>query len=428
MNTEYSEENNYGEREREQPASNDDAFFTIVIPTRERSDTLVHTIACALAQEYKNFEVLVSDNDSKDLTGEKVRAINDERLRYINTERRVSMSENWEFAIDHVSDGWVTVLGDDDGILPGALDYVNRIIKSTGTKAIRSNVVQYKWPSLTGLPFGELDVSLKRGFESRQSDRLLQQVIDGVTPYTELPVLYNGGFISTELIKEAKKITGTFFNSMTPDVYSAIVFSLLTKEYIYCHEPLAINGASIHSGGTAAFEGAKKRKRTYDPAEKYLNENTISFHESLPTLGSGRPVRSIPVLVYEAFLQARAFHELSEVSTSHSKQLRIALKNPGPHKEEVIEWARAFAKRHRLKFPEPLSGKSRTKTTLLIKIRQKIRDRLFNIHITGSNSLPLRDVNEASVIVGCLKVFRPSLSRRIARRIKGFSQLNMIRG
>jgi len=61
---------------------------------------------------------------------------------------------------------------------------------------------------------------------------------------------------------------------MTPDVYSGIVFSHLTEEYLYSNEPLAINGASIHSGGTAAFE-KKKIKRNYDPAEKFWKEPNI---------------------------------------------------------------------------------------------------------------------------------------------------------
>jgi len=83
-------------------------FFTIVIPTRERSDTLMHAIKTALSQDYENFRVLVSDNASQDQTKEKVEALKDPRIHYINTGQRVSMSENWEFALNHVSDGWLT--------------------------------------------------------------------------------------------------------------------------------------------------------------------------------------------------------------------------------------------------------------------------------------------------------------------------------
>ena len=113
--------------------------FTIVIPTRERADTLVHTLASALALDYDNYTVLISDNASDDSTAALVSGFNDPRIRYLNTGKRISMSHNWEFALDHVADGWVTVLGDDDAILPDALKRVSNIVADTGTQAVRAN-------------------------------------------------------------------------------------------------------------------------------------------------------------------------------------------------------------------------------------------------------------------------------------------------
>ena len=42
--------------------------FTIIIPTRDRCDTLIHTIQTALSQDYENYRVIVSDNFSSDNT------------------------------------------------------------------------------------------------------------------------------------------------------------------------------------------------------------------------------------------------------------------------------------------------------------------------------------------------------------------------
>jgi glycosyltransferase involved in cell wall biosynthesis len=204
-----------------------DTFFTIIIPTRERADTLTHSIKTALSQNYENFEVLVSDNASNDCTKKIVKEIKDIRLRYINTGRRVSMSENWEFALNHVSRGWVTILGDDDAILPDALQKVNQIIIQTKTRAVRSDGCFYSWPNLLGKKYGRLGIELRDGFEIRNSHKFLQNVINGEIDYKELPMLYNGGFVCTSLISDVKKRTVSFFKSMTPDVYSAIVFSFI---------------------------------------------------------------------------------------------------------------------------------------------------------------------------------------------------------
>ena len=81
--------------------------FTILIPTRERADTLYHTIRACLNQTYSNYEVIVSDNYSQDNTYDVVHSFSDSRLKYINTGKRMSMSENFDFALSYVSDGYV---------------------------------------------------------------------------------------------------------------------------------------------------------------------------------------------------------------------------------------------------------------------------------------------------------------------------------
>jgi hypothetical protein len=387
-----------------------DTIFTIIIPTRERSDTLVHTLRTALAQDYEHFEVLVSDNASQDDTAEKVDQIKDSRLRYVNTGHRVSMSENWEFALNHVESGWVTVLGDDDAILPGALRRANEIIKKTGLSAIRSNGCSYQWPGFGGSKYGSLTVSLRRGYEIRSSGDMLQQVLDGRRYYTELPMLYNGGFVSLDLISRAKSITGNFFQSMTPDVYSAIVFSLLTESYVYSIEPLAINGASLHSTGTAGFEKVKQ-KRSYDPAEKFWNEKNIPFHEDLPLMKTGRPVRSISVCVYEAFLQAKEFHGFKQVHTSHQKQLEIALKTSGPDPAEINEWVELFRRKNDLK---PKSMPAKAKTSLrLDKFFSRILSLLHSCRFKGNQCLSLSNVYDAAIVAGFIKTPKPSVLKNI---------------
>ena len=76
--------------------------FTVVIPTRERCDTLEHTLRTCVMQEYTNLEIIVSDNYSQDHTREVVEYFKDSRIRYINTGKRISMSDNYEFALSHV--------------------------------------------------------------------------------------------------------------------------------------------------------------------------------------------------------------------------------------------------------------------------------------------------------------------------------------
>src|SRR5438094_861105 len=97
-------------------------IITVVIPTRERVATLRSTVATALDQRSRDLEVLVSDNASNDGTAAFIHTVADARLRYVNTGRRLSMSANWEFALEHVRGEYILIVGDDDALLPGALD------------------------------------------------------------------------------------------------------------------------------------------------------------------------------------------------------------------------------------------------------------------------------------------------------------------
>lgn len=393
--------------------------FTVIVPTRERCDTLIHTLNTILVQDYDNFEVIVSDNVSNDGTRELVMRLReqDSRISYLNTGQRVSMSENWEFALKNLKDGWVTVLGDDDGLLPGALSRVDQIIKKTGLKAIRSNGCSYSWPSLLSSTYGSMSISRRTGFVIRSSGHMLQKVLDGKCAYNELPVLYNGGFIAASLLNEARDKSGKIFNSMTPDVYSGIVLSYLTEKYCYCYEPLAINGASAHSTGTAGFEGIV-RKRGYDPVEKFYSESNIPFHPNFPLLSNGKPVRSIYAVVYEAFMQAKSFHRLKAVQISSEKQLRIILLHSGPDHDEIMGWAKLFADKNYIDLNKIKISKIESIFKRVSIILAKISNGLTRIKINGGTYIPMRNVFEAALFAGLIHELSPSFFQAVKFRLK----------
>src|SRR3954451_23482510 len=120
--------------------------FTVVIPTRERCDTLEWTLKTCVTQDYDNLEILVSDNHSTDRTEEVVRSFNDPRIRYVNTGRRVSMSENFEFGLSHTREGFIGFIGDDDGLLPNPLQDLAAVVKQRASKAIIWPTQAYYWP------------------------------------------------------------------------------------------------------------------------------------------------------------------------------------------------------------------------------------------------------------------------------------------
>jgi hypothetical protein len=207
-----------------------------------------------------------------------------------------------------------------------------------------------------------------------------------------------------------------FFRSLSPDVYSAMVFSLLTDEYVYSNEPLAVNGASIHSGGTASF-GIRVKHRKYDPAEKFWSEPNIPFHKSLPPATNGKPVLSLHAMVYEAYLQAEDFHDRKEISVDAAKQLQIIMKEPRIRALELRAWAKSFGELHgisRSGTEGPVAAALARARSALALIRTVAQMLIRSIRILGTERQPLLNVHEASLVTSRILISRPGPFARAA--------------
>ena len=95
--------------------------FSIVIPTRNRAETLGPAIETCLSQDFEDFELLIVDNASSSATKELVESITDSRLKYIRRDEPLAMTHNWNSALSETSGKWICFIGYDDGLMPGAL-------------------------------------------------------------------------------------------------------------------------------------------------------------------------------------------------------------------------------------------------------------------------------------------------------------------
>jgi hypothetical protein len=274
--------------------------FTVVIPTRERCDTLEWTLRTCVTQDYDNLEIIVSDNNSTDQTEEVVRSFNDPRIRYVNTGRRVSMSENFEFGLSHTSDGYVGFIGDDDGLLPDALTNLDPIVAQNRCQAIVWPVQAYYWPEYFEPQFANtLFMNLPQRDTVREvaSITMLQKVSHFRAHYNVLPSLYFG-FAHHDVIQAIMKRSGKFFHSITPDVYAGVAIASILDSYHISARAYSLVGVSKHSNGASQLSG---QGGTNPQAEsvRFVKENTIPFHNQIAYAPTA------PILVAEVFLQVR---------------------------------------------------------------------------------------------------------------------------
>jgi len=243
-----------------------EVLISLVIQTRERVDTLVHTLRSATAQVLEDFEILVSDNCSQDRTAEAVRLVQDPRVRLVQTERRLSMCDNWEFALQHARGRYVIFIGDDDAALPGGIDRLAALIQDRPSEAYMWTPPIYYWPidklppSINYLPpfqkSHDLDLHAMAHFV----------LAHGGWKYYELPGVYHAAVARTVLDRIGAK-AGRVFRTTQPDLFTSMAVPAFVPRAVHTGAPVTLHGRSAKSNG-----GSSTAKDGPAMLERYIRE------------------------------------------------------------------------------------------------------------------------------------------------------------
>src|SRR5690349_86630 len=122
--------------------------FSILVPTRQRPDTLLATLATLIWQSGDDYEIVVADNCGDEEVAAVIAAVQQrhDRVRHIRSDQVLPMAQNWERGLAACSGEYVSVLGDDDGFLPSTLDTVRKLVAETDARIIAWEVHTYWWP------------------------------------------------------------------------------------------------------------------------------------------------------------------------------------------------------------------------------------------------------------------------------------------
>lgn len=89
-------------------------LVTVAIPTFNRLGLLKRAIASVLAQDYKNLEIIISDNASIDGTNEYLRSIKDDRVNIFLGKQNLGMVSNWDHCLAGATGYYFLLMSDDD--------------------------------------------------------------------------------------------------------------------------------------------------------------------------------------------------------------------------------------------------------------------------------------------------------------------------
>lgn len=97
------------------------SLISVVIPTCNRPDLICRAVASALAQNYREIEVIVVVDGPDPATMDALRRVEDPRLKVVRMPERVGGCEARNAGVREASGAWVAFLDDDDEWLPRKL-------------------------------------------------------------------------------------------------------------------------------------------------------------------------------------------------------------------------------------------------------------------------------------------------------------------
>lgn len=253
--------------------------FSVVVPTRFGHATLPATLSTCVDQDFDDYDIVVVDNASLPETRKVVESFASDRVRYFRHDEPLAMTENWNRALSYARGEWITFLGDDDALMPGALRKLDSAIKRHSVRSIRWSPAMYTWPDhLDPEHANKLSVPLMAGETIvATKDRLAAMATGMCSP--NVPSIYYG-LIHRSLVEDAL-VTGPVFEGRIPDYYSATLFGALTTEFLEMREPLAIAGLSGKANGMAhlAPGDANATRRDF---EQLNTAHSLEFHAEVP--------------------------------------------------------------------------------------------------------------------------------------------------
>ena len=253
--------------------------FSIVIPTRDRPVTLRHSLATALNQTGNDYEVVIADNAGGPAVAAVVEdaAAHTDKIRYSRSDNILSMTENWEKGVSLCSGEYITIIGDDDGMMPSALSNARALIAATGAKILHWHPHRYYWPDhVAHWNSNLLVLNLANTTTHWLSSRsILIGYYSGIYPHDKLASIHNS-FVHRDIIQEIIDKHGSYFIlPHVPDIVSGVVNLYHTDRFLYCARPMSIGGSSGKSSGMAFLYRNSNQER----ADAYIKEEKVSLSE-----------------------------------------------------------------------------------------------------------------------------------------------------
>ena len=250
----------------------DKPFFSVVIPTKNRSFLMGYAIESVLRQTCGDFELVVIDNDDSNDTERVVRNYADERVRYVRT-GGLSMPDNWEVAFRSTKGRYITLLQDKMAMKSHALERVRNIVDGQDHPVVC-------WPLDTLYDLGYLPLAdripVDGTVRALSSEQVLRIFLDrSMVQWAQMLPLGYTSCIRADLVEKIRAgPSGRLCPPASPDYTLAFQQLCFADHVMHLSEALSIMGGLRHSNGGSQMMKTEQSKPfvTESGGETALND------------------------------------------------------------------------------------------------------------------------------------------------------------
>jgi len=291
--------------------------FSVLLPTRNGAKYLKTCIQSILNQTYDDMELIIFDNANTDGSASIIESFaKDNRIKNYKTQVVVSVTENWNNALNKSSGDYVLMIGDDDYLLPKFFEKMELIIdRNNEPDGITYNGYAFVYPDVIKDSKTSFYSDPHFHYEDYlDSEKLLpvdflKSIVESMfsfhprVPLNALPHLWSRRAIN--------RIKGDLFRAPYPDHFALNSLLLKAKSWVFSPEKLYIVGVTPKSYGNLVFNAQEQEK-----AKNYLGIDN-DFPGKLP----GNPLLN-NMYVWLELLKENYPESLGNVSISRSNYVK----------------------------------------------------------------------------------------------------------
>ncbi|MCW3018792.1 MAG: pglI [Solirubrobacterales bacterium] len=232
--------------------------ISVLLPTRDRLELVRHAVASVRRIDDPDWEIVISDNCSSGDVEGYVASLDDERIRYLRTPEVLSVTENWNNALDGSTGEYVVMLGDDDALLSGYFTRTRRLIADFDhPQVIYHNAISYAYPGvIPAEPDGFLRAEGYADFLRDCGELPFRLPVEDARRLARAAANFRLGYgLNMQFVTVARSTIddlsggGSFFRSPFPDYYAMNHLFARACSIVVEPHPLVVIGVSPRSYG-----------------------------------------------------------------------------------------------------------------------------------------------------------------------------------